>query len=69
MAELFGGVAAVTAMREVLAGFGERGAAVVRRNVEEPVVEVAFGRRREFPVGAYAGGPELTMCTFRPIAV
>lgn len=59
VAELLGGVPAETAVREMPADIRQQGSAAAQGNVEETVVEAAFAGRREFPVGAYAGRPEL----------
>ncbi|MEU0969270.1 hypothetical protein ABZ357_29115 [Streptomyces sp. NPDC005917] len=59
MAELFGGVPAEPALRQVLLHIGEQRAAPANGDVEETVVEAAFLRRGEFPVGAHQADPEL----------
>ncbi|MGX1248126.1 hypothetical protein RKD48_000637 [Streptomyces ambofaciens] len=51
MAELVGGVAAVTAVREMFAHVRQQGAAPANRDVEQPAVEAALLARRELPVG------------------
>ncbi|MDQ0936055.1 hypothetical protein QFZ49_006027 [Streptomyces turgidiscabies] len=59
MAELLGGVPAVTAHQQMLFDIGQQGAATSDRDVEEAVVEAAFLRRREFTVCVYTGVAEL----------
>lgn len=58
MAQLFRGGTAVAALREMLLDIRQQGSAAANRNVEEPVVEAAILRRREFPMGMYTSFPE-----------
>lgn len=59
MAELLGGMPAVTAHQQMLLHIGQQGAATSDRDVEETAVQAAFLGRREFAVGVYTGGAEL----------
>lgn len=59
MAELFGGVTAVPAFRQMFADIGQKAPAPTNRDIQETIVETAFAGGREFPVGADAAGAEL----------
>jgi hypothetical protein len=53
MAQLFGGVTAVAALRQMLLHIRQQGTAPANRDVKEAVVEPAILRRREFPMSMY----------------
>lgn len=59
MAELFGGMTAVPALRQMFTDIGQKVSAPANRDIQETVVETAFTGGREFPVGADATGAEL----------
>jgi hypothetical protein len=53
MAQLFGRVPAVAALRQMLLDVGQQCAAPADRDIEETVVEPAILGRREFTMGMY----------------